>query len=357
MFENVERIEAPSREVFMRDYVLRQKPVILTNLFEGQPIRQIRNADIARQELGSTEVLLQMGHEERNRKAVLSLLTGKYDPTSIETERSSLGAFLDHLIAEPETKKVVAETPRKHTPKLNSLYDIPDYCKTATGTLDPDFSGELWLGRAGNSSLLHFDRDAKNLMQYQFFGEKHVILVPPTSGMKLIPIRNTCLVTPVNVSDAERDRFVRYVDGYQCVVRTGEALFFPALCWHYFDYNQMSMALTMRFHRNAAIKFLADNFHTDFHLQTLMYGLQDWNGTDETYRKAFREIEATWRAPNSNAVDKGEKLQALFEDLYRRVCSTAFQGDYSRNFFDLLRDAARKMEVQQGGFYASEQAA
>ena len=246
MFENVERIEAPPREVFFRDYVLKQRPVVITNLFDGQPIRRITGPEITRRELGDTQVLIQMGQEERNRKSLLSIISGKYDVTSLETQQSTINGFLDHVAAEPQTRKVIAEVPRQYTPRVNALYEIPGYCRLPSGEEDPDFSGELWLGRAGNASLLHFDRDAKNLMQYQFYGEKVVILVPPDSGKKLIPIRNTCLTTPVNVTEAERDRFVRYVDGYQCLVRGGDALFFPALWWHYFDYNQMSMALTMR---------------------------------------------------------------------------------------------------------------
>jgi hypothetical protein len=237
------------------------------------------------------------------------------------------------------------------------MYDIPSYCRTESGAVDPDFSGELWLGRRGNRSLLHYDRDAKNLVQYQLFGEKHVILVPPSSSRKIIPVRNNCLLSPVGVSDAERDRFVQWVDGYQAVVRTGETLFMPALIWHYFDYNQQSMALTMRFMRNEANRYLADHCHTDYHLQSLQWRMMDWENTEERFRAAFREIQQAVARSAASPMEKAESLQKLFEELYVRECGQDLQGEFYRQAVELLRQRVRRLEVEQAGFYGLQAAA
>lgn len=358
MFENIERIKAPPRDVFIRDYVLKQKPVIITDLFQGQPITRMDNVEVVRRELGDTPVLFHEGHDQREWNVLEAAMDGRYGDVSwAASEQGTLRDFIDYLAAHPETMRIISEVPASMTPQLNAMYEIPSYCRTGSGAVDPDFSGELWLGRRGNRSLLHYDRDAKNLFQYQLFGEKHVILVPPKSSRKLIPIRNNCLLSPVNVSDDERDRFVRWVDGYQAVVRTGETLFMPALIWHYFDYNQQSMALTMRFLRNEANRFLADSCHTDYHLQSLQWRLMDWENTEERFRAAFREIQQALARPANSPMEKAERLQKLFEELYVRECPDDLQGEFYRQAVELLRQRVRRLEVEQAGFYSLQAAA
>ena len=46
-FKEIDRIEMPSHEHFWRDYVLPQKPVIITNLFEGAALSEIRTLELA----------------------------------------------------------------------------------------------------------------------------------------------------------------------------------------------------------------------------------------------------------------------------------------------------------------------
>jgi hypothetical protein len=180
---------------------------------------------------------------------------------------------------------------------------------------------DFWMGRRGHFIQVHFDRDARNMLQYQVFGEKRVILIPPDSSKKLVPIRNSATVTPVGVAEAERDEYVRYMNGYQCVVRTGEALFMPTYIYHSFDYSQTSMAFTMRFLRNPYLRFMARHLHTDFRIQMLGWKLIRGESSEEKYLAAFRELEAVWATAHLSAHEKADALQKRLEDIYERVLS------------------------------------
>ena len=57
--KQIERIEMPSREDFFRDYVFQRKPAIITNLFEGQELSDIRTAAAAADAWGDMQIELQ----------------------------------------------------------------------------------------------------------------------------------------------------------------------------------------------------------------------------------------------------------------------------------------------------------
>jgi len=361
MFENIERIKAPTREVFFRDYVLPQKPVILTNLFEGQPIEQVADLETVKGQFSNSNVLINHGYDFRHRKIFEALMTGRFDGKFTDVswaagERSTLGQYIDHLQVNPDTDLRITALQREMTPEINALYEVPSYCVPGPG--EPDaFGAELWLGRDGHGSLLHYDQDGKNLMQYQFFGEKSVILVPPKSSKKLVPISNNCVVSIAHVSEKERDSFVRWVDGYQCVVRTHETLFMPGFIWHSFEYAETSMALTMRFFRPRHIQLLSERFHTDYRKQSLAWKLQDWERAEPRHRAAFERLQEALSWSCSSIEEKTSRIHGLLEEIYARDCSDDLQGDFARSFVDVLAEQVRRIEVAQAGLYTNANAA
>lgn len=64
MGDTIPRIALPTREVFYQEYVYPQRPVIVTGMFDGQPIRQINSLERCRSELGDMSVLVSEGYED-----------------------------------------------------------------------------------------------------------------------------------------------------------------------------------------------------------------------------------------------------------------------------------------------------
>jgi lysine-specific demethylase 8 len=356
MYENIERIKAPSREVFFNEYLLKQKPVIITNLFEGQPISEISSLDVARKLLGDMPVLIQEGFETYLTRMLQMSVSGEFTNADLEKERSTVNGYLALVEKDPKTRKVCAEVPRDMIGAVESRYKIPEYCRPEPGEPD-EYVSMLWLGNAGNHTHMHYDADYRNIFQYQLWGEKRAVLVPPQQAKKLLPLGNNSALSPEQLSESETDAFVKYVGGYQAVVRTGETLFMPALIWHYFEYMDTSMALTMRFHRNKYIRFLADKLHTDYRKQAIAWKYMNDRALTPELLEAYAEIEREYQKPFDNPVEKGVHMQHVYERIYGRICQDSVKGEWSRPFLEVLRDIYRNTEVIAGGLYPEPEAA
>jgi len=263
MFENIRRIPMPPIDVFFRDYVFKHRPVIITNLLANQPIAKIRTLDDARRLLGDMTVVITPGGERFIVEAVRSRLTSQ---PSVETRarQSTVRDYLDHVAQHPATRDICSEIPAPIIPEVQALYEVPEYCRGPGGVLDDDYRAELWMANAGNTAHLHFDADQRQILHYQLFGIKRIILIPPSGAKKLAPVGNNSAINPEGISNAEKDELVRYLGGYQCLLYGGETLFIPALIWHYLEYVDTSMGLNMRFSRNRYNRFLAEQCHPDF---------------------------------------------------------------------------------------------
>jgi hypothetical protein len=350
MFDNVPRIEAKSRDELISEYVLKAKPVIVKDLFAGQPIRELQTLEAARAALGGLAIWVQRGYEYHFTHAIEALLRGTPPESLIDRRMSTIEEYLQAVERNPETREIASEVPEEMTPELLALYEVPPCCLNEAGERD-DYLSELWLGNAGNHSHLHFDADQRHVLQYQMFGTKRVILVPPSQGSKLGPIRNNCVISPQGVPDADRDAFIQFVGGYQCMLRAGEALLMPALMWHYFEYVDTSMALTMRFRRNRYTRFFGDLVHYDYRVQALAWHFVDERAVGPQLQEVFAEIEDAYRRPSPDPITKGEELQQLFDQLHERICASASPGTYSRGFLEPLRRAVRHLEIEGRALY------
>lgn len=350
MFDNVPRIEAPARDELVSEYILKARPVIVKDLFAGQPIRDLATLESARAALGGLKIWVQRGYEYHFTHAIEALLRGTPPDSLIERRPSTIEEYLREVERCPGTREIASEVPEEMTPELSALYEVPPCCLNDAGERD-DYLSELWLGNQGNHSHLHFDADQRHVLQYQIFGTKRVILIPPSQGSKLGPIRNNCVISPQGVPEADRDAFVRFAGGYQCMLHAGEALLMPALMWHYFEYVDTSMALTMRYRRNRYTRFFGDLMHYDYRVQALAWHFVDERAVGPQLQEVFAEVEEVYRRPSRGPIEKGEELQQLVERLHERICAPASPGTYSRAFLEALRRAVRDLEIEGRELY------
>lgn len=349
MFENIERIPMPSVDIFLHDYVYKHKPVIITGLFDDQPISSIRTLADARRLLGDMKVVVTPGYERFIIDVIRSLLTQQPN-IEMQQRHSTVRDYLDHVAQYPDTKDICSEVTGPMISDVQALYAVPPYCRTKEGAIDQDYRAELWMANAGNTTHVHFDADQRQILQYQVFGTKRVILVPPSGSKKLAPVRNNSAISPEGISDAEKDAFVRYVGGYQCQLHGGETIFMPALIWHYLEYVDTSMSLSMRFWRNRYSRFLAEQCHLNYQLQAFAWRLIDPAAITADDERAFQQIEALARESFASPREKGERMQALYEEIYARLCSDQPSGQYSRPFVNELAGMIQQIEFDLGPY-------
>jgi hypothetical protein len=145
----------PSRDVFYRDYVQPRRPVIITNLFEGQPLAEIRSLDAARAELG--RVVLEIQTEYSTKAA---------DPSSHVRKTMAFDEYLAFAEANPETRESCMEYP---TPsRVSAQFRLPEQCTLDARGLespeilkiprrwgDHDLLSNMFLASRGNYAHTH----------------------------------------------------------------------------------------------------------------------------------------------------------------------------------------------------------
>lgn len=354
MLDNIPRISAPSPEHFEREFLRVKRPVVIRDLFDGQAIAALDSEAKARAELGTMPVEVHAGYEHYFTQVVSALASGaSFDGESdaeMDRRPSTLSEYLDAAASDPSARQIASEVPEQMTPGLNSLYQLPPYCARGAGGRE-DTRVETWIANGGNYSHLHFDADQRHVLQYQVFGLKRVVMLPPSAGDRIGAIRNNCVLSPEGVPEAEQDAFIESLGGYQCQLGPGDAIFLPALMWHYFEYQQTSMAITMRFCRNRYARFFGDNLHFDYRLQELSWLFLDEDAVGPRLEHAYQQIQEAFESAAPSPQHKGQRVQAVIEELHEELCLPHHPGRYSRAFLEPLRDAVRALEIETRDLY------
>lgn len=350
MVDSIPRIAAPSRDEFYEEYVYRQRPVILTGLFDGQPIREINSLARCRAELGHMPVLVSEGYEDYASRVFRDMMTPGAQLSDTRVEPSTIDGYLALVAAEPDTRRICEEVPREVIAAIEQRYTRPSYCQPQPGEID-DFTSGLWLGNGGNRTHLHWDGDCRHILQYQLWGKKRVMLIPVSESRKLIPLRNNALVSPEGLSAGEMDEFVEYVHGQQALLAEGETIFIPGMWWHYFDYLDTSMSLTLRWSHNRYLRFFHEKLHFDQNVQIIATRFIDPNRVDAEAVAAFAEIQDEWRRSFDTAVAKGDHMHGVVERIARRLRPDLCAGHYRRQVVDALETKIREVGILVGGYY------
>jgi hypothetical protein len=297
-------------------------------------------------------VIVQEGHEEYFCRFFSAVHHGEPIPHA-QLSENTVNGYLDMVNGDRSNRLVCAEVPQVMIGKVEARYQPPEYCRGPNGELD-DFKPMLWLGGAGNFTHLHYDGDYRHVLQYQLWGRKRVVLLPVTASKKLGPIRNNSVMSPEGMTEEESDRFVRYCDGWQAVVGTGETLLIPAAMWHYFEYLDTSMALTMRFARNKYTATFAENCHMDYHLQALVTRFIDERAVDDQRLRAYAEINDVLKMPMDSPLARGALMQQTYERLYAELCGDSLQGTLARPFLKEFSDTVRRADIAIGQLYQGQ---
>lgn len=326
--KSIERIKMPSRDVFFQEYVIPRRPVIITDLFAGQAIEKINTLQAAREEFGQVQLEVQPEYSTRAANA-------STDAVRLMT----VNDYLDYSAATPATRLMCTEyaTPAR----VSAQYRLPDLCKTPVGNLakaevlgmprrwgDHDLLANTFIANQGNYAHTHYDGDHRQVILYQVFGRKCVILFQPASGKKLNVLdafmQGFCNTYLQDMSDAQRTEFVDQAGGYEAILEPGEAVYMPMLIWHYLEYLDTGMSINFRFGRNRYGRFLCiDNFHRDYYVQNVSAKMVDETRVEREYGDAVDEIKTEYTRPCSSRSEKTRTMRALFKKLCSRISPEA----------------------------------
>ncbi|CAG0915835.1 unnamed protein product [Notodromas monacha] len=220
LLEELQRLECPSIETFVRDFVVPGKPVVIEKAVEHWTARE-----------WSLQRLLKLA----GKRLIPVELGSKYTD---EDWSQGLMLFEDFV-----SKYVVPENPEQvaylaqfdlfaHVPCLRDDFMVPDYCLQEPEKVDIN----AWFGPKNTVSPLHTDPRGNCFVQV--LGSKYVRLYCKEETPRLYAHDEGLLSNTSRVTDAENPDLVEFPDfklaaGYDCVLGPGDLLYIPPGCWHY----------------------------------------------------------------------------------------------------------------------------
>jgi hypothetical protein len=234
----VERIDAPSPDRFLSEYVRPGRPVVLRGLMDEWPARHWTLDQLALDFGGAMVPVAPV------RDGVVQADARR----GVVRHPMRLGAYLGSLRAGSNPGYLTARS-EELPPDLRRAVLLPEYCRGA-----PWQVMKLWLSSPGTVSAMHFDL-ADNL-HTQVFGSKRFTLAHPRERACVYPngwlsgIPNGCRV---DIEHPDRTRFPLLGGVNLCgaELECGETLYIPRRWWHHVRTVRLSCSVNHWWARGA----------------------------------------------------------------------------------------------------------
>lgn len=237
--KQIERVGNISREDFKKNFLDPGIPVILTELASDWPATKKWDWNFLRDNYGHLKVPIFSNDYHKPGKGYMSankeMKFGDY-LTLIENEPTEYRMFLYNIFA--------------HAPELVNDFSMP---KVMDGFMEK--YPFMFFGGQGSYVSLHYDIDCSCVFHTHFMTEKQCILFDQSQS-KLLYNHPFTVQSHVNVLNPDYDKFpaLKYAEGYETLLKHGETLFMPPLCWHFMHYVKGGYSLSLRANINSATK-------------------------------------------------------------------------------------------------------
>lgn len=324
--DNVPRHPTPPVELLFEQYIRPGRPVVLTDLLEGQPLRALDTLERATEHLG--QMVLGVSGNFANES-----LAGRFP----QRREMSLPDYFELVRREPATRDYCyLETP---PPVLAALYEPPRLCDHRGSG---DTTSLVFLGNAGNYSHLHYDEDLRDVLMFQVFGRKRYVMMAPSASHKLHPlvapgIVRTSDVCLQHMSEGEQLAFLRYADAWDVVLQPGEALLMPFGYWHYVDYVDTALSVNFRMGRSAEVRALSALMpQPSVFMQALARHYADETRLTSGARSMLDSLLALGPAPDD------ELLHQEVLDAFDALCAGSWDRPHALAFAELRGQVLRQ---------------
>jgi hypothetical protein len=249
----IERIEAPSIDDFYENYLLLDKPVVITGLVNKWPAFNKWTIDYLVNNIGDRVV------------PITTIIDGDYCQTTHSDMKLSEYIYYLQSGQRKREKLYLAELPvTKYFKDLSNEMIIPDYFDKK----ERSPKSFIYVGK-DNFSQLHFHEygSAVNCMLY---GEKSFRLYPPSETRYLYKypwhskLKNMSKTTSLTPDPNEFPEFYK-AKHYEVVLKAGEMLFIPIFWWHAIQNNAINIATVTFWGRSSWHRYPPPGMRLDFY--------------------------------------------------------------------------------------------
>ena len=274
--EPIQKVSGLTSEIFQKQFLLPQKPVILSDLTDDWAAKEKWSLEYFKENYGDLLVPVFSSNASKAGKKYMEadqeIPFREYIQT-IQKGKTDLRLFLFNIF--------------KLVPELKDDYQVH--------TIMDGFYKEFpftFFGGAGSKVAMHYDIDMSNVFLTQFDGRKRVVLFDPDQSEYLYRLPFT-VASYIDVDNPDYEKFpaLKEVKGYECIIERGDTLFIPSGYWHYITYLDAGFSMSQRANDSVIGKVhgainIASHFMVDRGMNKLF---------GEKWREVKEEI-ATWRA-------------------------------------------------------------
>ncbi|MDT0125306.1 cupin-like domain-containing protein [Paenibacillus sp. RRE4] len=240
----IDRFQYLRKEIFIKEYLKKNRPVIITGLADEWPARsKWLEEGYLEKVIGNKRVTVTISKD----KTVVNPDKGwKYKQMHIP--------FMDfiRLLNDEKEKKIYyyleAATVENLSPMLLEDFNIPECIPRRASKVQTN----LWIGSGGNINPIHYDFSSNFLTQIK--GEKRVLLFPPSMTDNLYGnmynIRSKSMnLSPFNLINPDYEKYPKAKDAtpIEVILKEGEMLFIPIFWWHFVETLAMEKTISLNF--------------------------------------------------------------------------------------------------------------
>jgi len=231
--QSIPRVRGISKEEFLKEFFIPQKPVVMEDLTADWSAREKWNFEYFREKVGEIVVPIYDGKPAKGHQS-------SHGPVM----KIKMKEYIDILKKGPTDLRMFFFNLLKNCPELINDFKYPDLGVRFFKKLPV-----LFVGGEGAKVVMHYDMDLANNFHFNFAGEKKVILYPPSQTKYLYKVPYS--IVSMEQIDMENPDFKQYpalleAKGYEVTLKHGDALFIPSKWWHFIKYETPCLSLTLR---------------------------------------------------------------------------------------------------------------
>lgn len=233
----IDVIDTPPFEVFIKEYYSKHKPVVLKKGIDHWPALKKWSPQYFAETLGDTEIQVQFNREsdtlfERNSE--------KHRKSMRMTE------FVDMIESGGETNNyyMTANNTQQNNDAIRPVFeDLGDFGEGYRKLVnDPTFNTYFWMGPKGTFTPIH--HDLTNNMLVQVYGSKKVTLIPAWQVSWIYNDSHVYSKVDFPNVDLKTHPLMQHVTPVEVTIEAGDALFIPIGWWHCVNGLEKSISIS-----------------------------------------------------------------------------------------------------------------
>lgn len=229
----IDRVKTISKEDFYKNYVKKQKPVVIEQLTHDWPAYSKWKLDYIKSIAGAKTVSLYDDRPVSHR-----------DGFNEAHATMKMADYIDLLKSKPTNYRIFLYNLIKEAPVLKNDFKWPDIGLRLIKQLPM-----LFFGGENSKVFIHYDIDFSNILHFHFHGKKRCILFAPSQTPYLYKVPHS-LISREDIDfdnpDLEKFPALKQAKGLVTDLQHGEMLYMPEGYWHYMKYITPGFSMSLR---------------------------------------------------------------------------------------------------------------